>query len=110
MPTQQPQIAVVFYVEDYAEKPSAMALAADGFTVLGHSPRFVDESTRREYEREHPGHVAAGAQTPEALIEEATGIGPNRRVGQQRSLRKPPFRSSERPRLKSIGRPLSGSW
>ncbi|MET0983943.1 MAG: SDR family oxidoreductase [Steroidobacteraceae bacterium] len=65
------KIAVVTNVSDYAGPPAVAALVADGFHVLGHSPRFADATARREFESEHPHRIASATESVEDVVKEA---------------------------------------
>jgi NAD(P)-dependent dehydrogenase (short-subunit alcohol dehydrogenase family) len=64
-------IAIVTNVSEYAGLPAARALAAAQTTVLCHDKSFTDAAARAAFEAEHPSCLAAGAETPEALVAEA---------------------------------------
>lgn len=65
------EVALITSVDDYLGPATAQALAADGFSVVGHSIRFGLERARAEFEAAHPNFRAAQSLDPEAAVLEA---------------------------------------
>ena len=64
------EVAVITSVDDYLGPATALALAEDGFTVVGHSLRFGSQSARAAFEAMHSSFHAAHALDAERALEE----------------------------------------